>query len=356
MPAEQTNYPCHRNTGVAAAVALMAGIAILHSPSRAGEKKEGASPHSGRAALAANPEGGYDFKTKEMTGTIVPTGEYFGVTRLIDPRSGRQLIDPRYAALNLFKLMAANQFMGEPRAMERTIETASNGNGLEITWPPTDRHQAEVTARYEVNEPDSVDLTVTVRAVGVYPAYEIFASSYFDSELKPHVLLQPARGRNREPDLVVPTVNDIFRLMLPVFPRDAHAARLCLDGRWDRSESQAKVVKTVPARRYGRCLVYFSDPGETFAVVLMSRPADCFAISTRYHAEKKEDRMTSYSAADFSLFGENLLPGDTRTARLRIALVALEGDQSQPLDAYRKFLEVRPPPPGENVEPPRKDR
>ena len=44
------------------------------------------------------------------------------------------------------------------------------------------------------------------------------------------------------------------------------------------------------------------------AIALMVRPEHCYAISTRYHAENDADRLTTYSAFDFSLFGSDLLP------------------------------------------------
>jgi hypothetical protein len=49
--------------------------------------------------------------------------------------------------------------------------------------------------------------------------------------------------------------------------------------------------------------------------------------------------MTPYSAFDLSLFGDDLLPGDERTVRVRLALTALDDDLSQPLAMYRKFME-----------------
>ena len=70
----------------------------------------------------------------------------------------------------------------------------------------------------------------------------------------------------------------------------------------------------------------------------MSRPRDCYAISTRYHADKDADRLTTYSAFDLSLFGDDLLPGDERIVKVRLALTALDRDSSQPLKLYRAFI------------------
>jgi hypothetical protein len=197
-----------------------------------------------------------------------------------------------------------------------------------------------VTARYEVRPPNAVDLTVTVRSMGTYPGYELFVSSYFDKTLRPNVYLQPsARGpATGDCEPVVPMFSDVFRGTVLVFPRDAHAARRCVDGRWDRSERKTPTVQMCPVRRYAHCLALLTDPGNQLGVVLMSDPRSCYAISTRYHADDEKQRLTDYSAFDFSLFGDDLRPGDERTARMRLAVVPLGGDLSLPLTLYRAFL------------------
>jgi len=79
--------------------------------------------------------GAFAFDTDVMAGRIEPAGAYHGIGSLIDKRSGRQLIHPDYSALNLFRLFAHHQAMGQPRFMERSISAAAGG--VEIRWPPT---------------------------------------------------------------------------------------------------------------------------------------------------------------------------------------------------------------------------
>ena len=282
--------------------------------------------------------GGFDFETAQMQGTVRLDGKYHGVTGLIDKRTGKQVIDPRYSALNLFRLFSVNQGMGQPRTMERTTHVSSDW--IEVKWPATDGHKGEITARYEVSSPNTIDLTVTVQVHGSYRGYELFLSSYFDKALRPHVYLKPQRraGAEAEPELVLPTVNDVFRGTVLVFPRDVHAARRCLDGRWERNEWGAPTVQMCPARHYGHCLAFLTDAESPLGVVLMSHPRYCYAISTRYHADDDADRLTTYSAFDLSLFGNDLLPGDQRTVKVRLAVTELDDAWSQPLGLYRAFL------------------
>jgi hypothetical protein len=288
----------------------------------------------------------FEFETERMQGTIRLDGAYHGVTRLVDKATGRQVIDSRFSALNLFRLMSVNRVMGLPRTMKRTTKSAVNW--VEATWPPsdahrgemTDRHEGVITARYEIVSPQAIDLTVTVESQGTYAGYELFLSSYFDKALTPYVYLQPVRGATQadrgDVQPVVPTVNDVFRGTLLVFPRDAHMARLGLDGRWDKSH-----IQLCPVRHYAHCLAVVADAKRKLGVVIMSHPRDCFAFSTRYHAEQDSDRLTTYSAFDFSLFGNDLLPGSRRVVKIRLVLTELDEKMSQPMELYRAFVSAR---------------
>lgn len=328
------------------AVRLAFALALLRAvPGPASLADEPLSPAHGDRCPAKKDvvftktaEGRFDFQTEAIQGTIRLDGAYHGVTRLVDRRTGRQFIDPRYSALNLFKLMAVDRAMDMPRTMPRKVEVSPQR--LEVKWPATEWHRGEITARYEVREPNAVDLTVTVRSAGTYPGYELFVSSYFDKALRPHVFLQPsARGPVvGDSELVAPAFNDVFRGTVIVFSRDARAARRCVDGRWDHSERGIPIVQMCPVRRYAHCVAFMADPENRMGAVLMSSPRHCYAISTRYFPGDERERLTDYSAFDFSLFGDDLTPGDERTARLRLALVPLDKDLSQPLAVYRAFL------------------
>jgi len=296
-----------------------------------------AEPGSTAGAILTPDQTGtsLDFETSQIQGTIRLDGRYHGVTRLVDKRTGRQVIDSRYSALNLHRLMSVNQVMDQPRGMPRTIHVPPRF--VEVTWEATATHQAKVTARYEVSTPNAVDLTVTIHSQGTYAGYELFMSSYFDKALRPHVYLL-SRATLKTPYLVLPAVNDVFRGTVLAFPRDAHAARFCLDGRWERTEREIGTVQMCPVCHYAHCLAVLTDPKDRMGVLLMSRPADCYAISTRYHAENESDRLTPYSAFDFSLFGGDVLPGDKRAVKVRLAVTALDGDFSKALKMYQAYV------------------
>jgi hypothetical protein len=82
-----------------------------------------------------------------------------------------------------------------------------------------------------------------------------------------------------------------------------------------------------------------TDPDNRVGIVLMSLPEDCYGISTRYHVEDEADRMTDYSAFDFSLFGDDLVPGSRRTVRMRLAVTPVGQALEEPLGCYKGFAE-----------------
>jgi len=291
---------------------------------------------------------GFDFDTPLMSGRIVTEGAYHGITQLVDKPSGKQVNDARYSLLNLFKLMSVNLGMGAPRLNKREVKATDTA--VEIFWPATEDHQGEITARYTVSGPDTIDLHLTLRARGTYAGYELLLPSYFDMAMIPHVYLlrSASGGKPPEADLVVPEFSEVFRGCSLVFPRDAHAARRPLDGRWERSEFKAPVAPFFPLRHYGQPVTFMTDPEKKHAVVLMMKRAACSAISARYYTPRVEDRATTYSAVDFLIFGDDLVPGDVRTAQVRLVLTPLDEAMSQPLALYEKFLTEPTPAPSQN--------
>ena len=274
----------------------------------------------------------FEFETEAMEGTIRLDGAYHGVTRLVDKRTGRQVIDARYSALNLFKLQAVNHYMGQPRLMPRTTSAAPTA--VDVTWPATESYLAEISARYEVRGPSAIDATVRVRSAWSYRGHEVFMSSYFDKVLRPHVYVKALNPRQiPNHDLIVPMLNDVFRGAVLVFPRDPNAAQRCVDGRWERKEGNVPFVQMCPVRPYAYCLSLMVDPEAKLGAVMMSRPRHCYAVSSRYFAEKDADRPTTYSAFDHSLFGDDLAAGEERTARVRLAITPLDDKMSQPTRA-----------------------
>ena len=144
----------------------------------------------------------YDFETSELKGSLraqSPDPQVdirHGISQLVHKPSGVSIIHPKYSALNLFRLFATHTGLGEPRLFERTVRV--EGDTLIVNWGPADEHFASIEARYQVKEPNLIDLTITVCAEATYESYEIFLSNYFDPPLLAHVYLATDRY-TREP-------------------------------------------------------------------------------------------------------------------------------------------------------------
>ena len=170
-------------------LAAIPAVGLATAGSVAGQEGDCADrPGDRRVPLQPTDDGALQFETSSFEGIIQPNGAYHGVTRLTDKRTGRQWIDERYSALNLFKLQSVNHYMGQPRQNPREI-TVSDAS-VAVRWPATDAHRGEVVATYEVLEPNIIECTVEVEIEGAYAGYEVFMSSYFDKAVRPHVYLK----------------------------------------------------------------------------------------------------------------------------------------------------------------------
>ncbi|MCS7187424.1 MAG: hypothetical protein RMK89_10795 [Armatimonadota bacterium] len=284
---------------------------------------------------------GWHFETEELKGFLLPEGQRHGVKTLVHKPTGVDFVHSQYDVLNLFLLFSTNHCMGTAREKGRTVRQIAN-NAIEVHWAPTNEHKAELTAIYQIKEPNIVDLTITVKAHWIYPAYELFLSNYFDPSMRPHVYVQgsPYPDLPNQPQWIAPLVNDVFLETGLVFPRDQHAARLSVDGRWDRIWA---LYQWNPQHYYAKPIALQTDTEKRIAAVLMSRPKDCFAVVSGYHSDNLNDPFKGQNPLYLSLFGDDLVIGSERTAYVRLQVTALDEDMQKPLELYDNFMvEVQP--------------
>src|ERR1043166_7535920 len=275
-----------------------------------------------------------EFETDEMKGVLQADGDRHGVRQLLHKPSGVEIVNSDLMVLNLFRLFAVHLGMGTPRLFKRTWKV--DGNAVEISWPRTDEHHADLVARYEVHEPNLVDLTITVRSQGTYAAYELFLSDYFNTSLRPHLYVKgnPQGPTPEKPELIAPKGNDVTRSLGLVFPRDFFAAQRTGDGRWERDEMGMPITRLAAMRYYAYPFAFQGDTERGMAAVLMSRPQDAFAVITGYDTDDPKDAWKNQNPMYLSLFGNDLLPGDERTVKVRLAATRLDKAMTQPLKHY----------------------
>jgi hypothetical protein len=292
----------------------------------------------------------YAFETDAIQGTLRPGNEFphHGLTHLVHKATGVEFVHPLYAILNLYRFMhrppagtatGMESDLGNPRQGERDIE--ADASSVTLRWALQDPTHPEVSIRYEIQEPATIDMTVTVAPNVATQDFEALLACYFDPVHVPHVYL--ARDRfeledepglfTDEPELAAVNVNPVFRGGVLVYPRDEDAVGVSVDGRW------RDIARFAPVRRYKAPVCFQADRRQRVAAVLMSRPADCFAVSSGYDSPDAQDRFHKHNPLYLSLFGGTLEPGVVRTARARMVVTELDEDFSQPLACYAAFLD-----------------
>ncbi len=290
----------------------------------------------------------YAFETAEIQGTLRPGNEFphHGLTHLVHKSTGIEFVHPLYAILNLYRFMhrdpsaatGMDSDLGNPRQGERHIE--ADESSVTLRWALQDPAHPEMAIRYEIAEPATIDMTVTVTPNAAANDFEALLACYFDPVHVPHIYLARDRfeledelGRfGDEPELASVVVNPIFRGGVLVYPRDEDAVGISVDGRW------RDIARFSPVRRYKLPVCFQADRGQQVAAVLMSRPEDCFAVSSGYDSPDARDRFHKHNPLYLSLFGGTLEPGVARTARARLVVTNLDEDLSQPLEHYAAFL------------------
>ncbi|MYB75578.1 MAG: hypothetical protein F4X83_00450 [Chloroflexi bacterium] len=291
----------------------------------------------------------YAFETAEIRGTLRPGNEFphHGLTHLVHKATGVEFVHPLYAILNLYRFMhhdpagatGMDSDLGNPRQGERDVQ--ADDNSVTLRWALQDPTHPEMAIRYEIAEPATIDMTVTVTPNASARDFEALLACYFDPIHVPHVYLardkfeledEPGRFAD-EPELASVVVNPIFRGGVLAYPRDEDAVGISVDGRW------RDIARFSPVRRYKLPVCFQADHQQHVAAVLMSRPEDCFAVSSGYDSPDARDRFHKHNPLYLSLFGGTLEPGVARTARARLVVTELDEDLSQPLKHYAAFLE-----------------
>ncbi|MDE2931395.1 MAG: hypothetical protein OXQ27_10800 [Chloroflexota bacterium] len=290
----------------------------------------------------------YAFETAEIQGTLRPGNEFphHGLTHLVHKATGVEFVHPLYAILNLYRFMhhdpagatGMDSDLGNPRQGERDVE--ADESSVTLRWALQDPAHPAMAIRYEIAEPATIDMTVTVTPNASARDFEALLACYFDPVHVPHVYLardkfeledEPGRFAD-EPELASVVVNPIFRGGVLVYPRDEDAVGISVDGRW------RDIARFSPVRRYKLPVCFQADRQQRVAAVLMSRPEDCFAVSSGYDSPDARDRFHKHNPLYLSLFGGALEPGVLRTARARLVVTELDKDLSQPLEHYAAFL------------------
>jgi hypothetical protein len=112
-----------------------------------------------------------------------------------------------------------------------------------------------------------------------------------------------------------------------MFPRDAGAVRLIRDGRW---KCPPNPVDWTIMPELAFPLAVRREAGGGLAAVLMAPAGDAFAVSMPYGEE-------GHRSLYLSLFGRDLSPGRTASARARLVIGRGISDE-QAVRLYREYV------------------
>lgn len=279
----------------------------------------------------------FEFETTDLQGVLQADGATHGIRSLRHrAHPDREVVNPRWYLLNLYRLLATDALLGEARTgphKGRLVE-----GGLEVTWAPTPGCAVSIRTRYEVRDPNLVDLMIVLRTEASYPAFELFVASYFVRAFVPHVFVQRTRHEQGAgmPVHIHPTVNDITQGCYHAFPRDPDGARRFYDGRWEHGPHPIHFTAT---RHYAYPMGLYADPVSRLACAVFSRRDDCFGVGTTYAHDDPTDDVAGHNSLYFSLFGEDTTTGWMKTTRLRLVLAEAVAHDEELVRQYEQFDE-----------------
>lgn len=222
--------------------------------------------------------------------------------------------------LNYYRVFTTNHRYGESMRALPSEATLEAPDTLRVHWPATEYLPFDLTGIYHWVAPDTVDLETIVEAKTDLPDFEIFLSSYLSAEFPGSFVYAKTDAEDRfigaEPE------HGVWQ----VFPRDAAAAKIVKDGRWDFPPSP---VDWAVRPEFSEPIICRRDEKNGVTVAMMARPEDCFAVFTPNYGE-------GHYSMYFSLFGKTLKPGEKTGATIRLVIGVLDDDEL--LQRYQNFM------------------
>lgn len=278
-------------------------------------------------AFVAAGTNGFTFDTGVLRGKLRADGKSKGLSD-VEHIATTTRLDRSMGLFGHYRMFTANKRYGTG-AWDWPGEAKLQTDGsVEARWPATDERLFELRATYRWTAPNALDVVTTVQAKTNLVNFESFLASYF-AETFTNSLAYVADLPDRRGDAGFLAADPSFGMWL-AFPRDDVAMAIFRDGRWTIAPSPVEWVK-MP--RLAKPLGIRRDPATGLAAVLMSPPADVFAICT---PQQNEGHHSMY----LSLFGRDLKAGETAQARARLLIVEKLSDAGAvaAYESYRKGL------------------
>jgi len=225
--------------------------------------------------------------------------------------------------LNYYRVFTTNRRYGHNMRDVPSEAEVIAPDTLRVRWAPCEERPFALAATYRWTAPDTLDVETVVEAKNVLPDFEVFLSSYMvDRFPAASIYVKQADGKAA----FVSAAPEFGQWQM--FPRDAAAVKLIQDGRWTIPPNP---VDWAIRPEFAAPLSYRRDPASKLAIIIMTRPEDCFALST---PQSNDPHYSLYQ----SLFGRTLEAGDTARACTRMIVAPL--DEAAIIARYEEFLRV----------------
>jgi hypothetical protein len=260
-------------------------------------------PSGGKLAFSASGTNEFTFDTGVLKGKLRADGKSKGLSAVVHVPTGITL-DSSVGLFGHYRVFSANKRYGTA-AWDWPSEAKLRRDGsVEVRWPSTEDRPFELRAVYRWAAPDTLDLETTVQAKTNLAKFESFLASYF-AECFTNSCVN-VRSNSQEWLEAAGSSSGVWQ----AFPRDDQAVSIIQDGRWKLLPNP---VDWVIRPRLAKPLGLRRSPANDLRAVLMSPPADCFAILTPFEAEPHRSMY-------LSLFGKDLKTGETARARTRLVI------------------------------------
>jgi hypothetical protein len=264
------------------------------------------------------------FDTGVLKGALGEGGKSLGLRPVTHVASGVQTAGA-FGIFSPYRLLTADARFGTAAwDWARKAEVLADG-AARVRWSPDEVHPLELTGVYRWAADDTLDLELTVKPQRDLRRFELFLASYFNGfPASLACVRQPASasGSRRFMEAVKAQGN------WQTFPRDDAAAAIFGDGRWTRPPNP---VTWTMMPRLAAPLAMRRDAKSGLTALLMSRPADCFAVSMPYGDE-------GHRSVYLSLFGGDLKAGQEASAGARL-VIGKDVGEDRAMDLYRAYLE-----------------
>lgn len=269
------------------------------------------------------PDGrAFRFDTGALRGIVREGGQSLGL-RPVEDVSGGILLSRSMGLCSHYRLLDDRKRYGEAGWDWSSQATLLADGALRVQWAADDSHPFSMQAIYRWSAPQTLDVRTTVQAVRPLQNMEVFLASYFEGFAPSYAYVKQDPGSGGAPGMMQA---ERSRGVWQMFPRDAAAVAMIKDGRWERPPHP--VDWTIMPKLAGP-LGMRRDAASGLTALVMSRPADCFAVATPYSEE-------SHRSLYLSLFGCDLAEGESATANARL-IVDREISDARAIELYEAY-------------------